>query len=132
MASPETQPLKREPLWQRGIRLAAAAIFLVGGLNGFFSFVPVANVPPFMDILMDSGYIYVVKAIEIIGALLLVYRPTAPLGTILLAPIAVNIVAYHALIDASGAALGVAAAVLIAAQLIIHRRTFSGIFVFRD
>ncbi len=138
MASPESDLVSTgpgptpEPLWQRGIRLIAAAIFLVGGLNGFFSFLPATNVPPFMDIMMDSGYIYIVKAIEITGALLLIYRPTAPLGTILLAPIAVNIVAFHALIDPTGAALGVTAAVLIAALLFIHRRTFSGIFVFRQ
>lgn len=119
-------------MWQRGVRLIAAAIFLVGSLNGFFAFLPVAEVPPFMDILMDSGYIYIVKAIELLGALLLVYRPTAPLGTILLAPIAVNIIAYHALIDATGASLGIFAAMLVAALLVIHRRTFSGIFVFRD
>ncbi len=52
-------------------RLLLGLIFLVFGLNGFYTFIPVPKFHPFMEILVSSGFIYFEKAIEVMGGVLL-------------------------------------------------------------
>lgn len=46
-------------------------IFLIFGLNGFYTFIPVPEFHPFMKIMVDSGFIYAIKSIEVIAGILL-------------------------------------------------------------
>jgi putative oxidoreductase len=79
-----------------------AIIFLVFGLNGFLNFIPLP--PPegdsatFFGVLYTTGYIKVVKVLEIIFAILLLIPKTRPLGLILLMPIIVNILLFELLV----------------------------------
>ena len=83
-------------------RFALGAIFLVFGLNGFFQFLPQPAEPPppgamaFAGALFQTGYMFpLIKGTEVLaGALLLSGRYVA-LALTLLAPIVVNIVAFH-------------------------------------
>ena len=80
-------------------RIALGSIFLMFGVNGFYTFIPIPEFHPFMTILVASGYIYVIETVEVLcGALLLVNR-YVPLSVVLLAPDIANIAAYHALLD---------------------------------
>ena len=85
-------------------RSILSVMFIVFGLNGFFSFIAVPEFHPFMSLLVSSGYIYVVKLVEVIGGMLLFTR-VSRLGLLLLTPIVVNIAAYHYFLDSRNSAI---------------------------
>lgn len=94
-------------------RVLMGLIFLVTGLNGFLNFLPQPATPmparavAFLGALMKSGYMLPLLAgiQSIVGALLLSNR-FVPLALALIAPVVVNIVAFHLFLSPSG--LGVA------------------------
>lgn len=113
-------------------RYLAGVIFLVMGLNGFLHFIPFP--PPagvagqFMGALYVSHYLWVIFAFQVVaGALLLVNR-YVPLALALLAPVIVNILTFHALMDSSGLPLALSVAVLWVVIFIDMRPAFSGLF----
>lgn len=91
-------------------RALLGIIFVTFGLNGFFVFIaPPEHTPAgeaFIDLLVSTGYLYVVKALEVgCGALLLVNR-YVPLALTLLGPVVVNILLFHVLMERYTLALG--------------------------
>ncbi len=80
-------------------RLLLGIIFVVFGLNGFVTFIPVPELHPFMQMMVDSGFIYIVKALEVIGGLLLLTNFRVPLALLILGPVVVNILLYHTFFD---------------------------------
>lgn len=88
-------------------RILLGLIFLVFGLNGFLNFIPV---PPmegpsaqFLGALAATGYMFpLIKGIEVIVGILLLLNKKVPLALILLAPITVNIVLFHAILAPAG------------------------------
>jgi uncharacterized membrane protein YphA (DoxX/SURF4 family) len=83
-------------------RLALGTLFLVFGLNGFFHFIPQPAQPPppealaFAGALLQTGYMFpLVKGTEVFAAALLLSGRYVPFALTLLAPIVVNIVAFH-------------------------------------
>ena len=96
-------------------RVLAGLMLFVFGLNGFLGFIPQPAPPTeggaFLGALQNGGVLPVVKAFEVvIGALLLTGR-FVPLALVMLVPIAINVVLYHAVFDVAG---GVGAYVLAA------------------
>jgi hypothetical protein len=94
-------------------RLALGAIFTVFGLNGFFHFLP--QPPPsglaavFLGGLGASGYMFpLIKGTEVIAGLLLLSNRYVPLALTVLAPIVVNILAFHAFLAPGGLGLCIA------------------------
>ena len=94
----------------------AGVIFLVFGLNGFLNFIPLP--PPggiagqFMGALYASHYLWVIFAFQVIAAVLLLVNRYVPLAVAVLAPVIVNILAFHALMAPSGLPLALLVAVL--------------------
>jgi hypothetical protein len=93
-------------------RLLLGAIFFVFGLNGFLHFIP--QPPPtglaavFAGGLGASGYFFpLLKGTEVLVGLALLGNRFVPLALTVLAPIVVNIVAFHAFLAPSGMALPV-------------------------
>jgi uncharacterized membrane protein YphA (DoxX/SURF4 family) len=94
-------------------RVLMGLIFFVFGLNGFLNFIP----PPPADAmpegavalggaLMKSGYLFqLVKGTEVIVGALLLSNRFVPLSLALIAPVVVNIVAFHAFLAPSGLAV---------------------------
>ena len=80
-------------------RLLLGIIFVIFGLNGFVTFIPVPELHPFMQMMVDSGFIYVVKALEVVGGLLLFTNFRVPIALLMLGPVVVNILLYHAFFD---------------------------------
>jgi len=77
-------------------------MFLVFGLNGFLNFIPQPKDPipegalAFAGAIMKTGYLFqFVKGAEVLAAVLLLANRFVPLALTLLAPVLVNIVAFH-------------------------------------
>lgn len=88
-------------------RIALGLIFTVFGANGFLGFLPQPPVPPdagaFLGALLSAGYLFpLIKGIELGAGLLLLSNRYVPLALLLLAPIVVNIVAFHTFLAPAG------------------------------
>lgn len=91
-------------------RLLLGAVFTLFGLNGFLGFLPMP--PPeglaaaFMGGLGASGYFFpLLKGTELLAGLLLLGNRFVPLALTVLAPIVVNILAFHLFMAPAGLAL---------------------------
>ena len=107
-------------------------IFLVFGLNGFLNFIPV---PPlggiagqFMGALFVSHYLTLVFGLQVIAAVLLLANRFVPLALAVLAPVLVNILAFHALMAPSGLPFALFVTVLWALIFVDVQTAFAGLF----
>jgi uncharacterized membrane protein YphA (DoxX/SURF4 family) len=99
-------------------RVVMGLIFFVFGLNGFLHFIPQPKeampdgAMAFIGGLMKSGYMFpLVSGTQVlVGALLLLNR-FVPLALALIAPVVVNIIAFHIFLSRSG--LGIAIFVVV-------------------
>jgi uncharacterized membrane protein YphA (DoxX/SURF4 family) len=90
----------RLPKLATAARIVLGLIFFVFGLNGFLHFLPQPPPPPaagaFAGALFATGYFFpLLKSIEVASGALLLAGLFVPLALTLLAPIIVNIVAFH-------------------------------------
>jgi putative oxidoreductase len=125
-------------------RFVLGLVFVVFGLNGFLNFMPMGPVPAlagqFGGALIQSHYMAVVLALEIVSGLFLLTNSYALLATTFVAPIIVNILLFHIFHGASGPsdrgdcrrALGcerlpVSSAVVATLPATIRRRRTSGV-----
>lgn len=132
-------PAPDSPPPRSGARIAATIArvllglaFVVFGLNGFFNFIPPpppgsipAGAEAFGGAMLATGYLMpLVKGTEIFcGALLLANR-FVPLALVVLAPVLVNIVAFHVFLAPSGTGMSI---VFVALELYLawfHRAAF--------
>ncbi len=90
-------------------RLIFGLLWVVFGLNFFFHFLPQPPPPEeglkFMMGLMANPYMFpIIKVIEIVVGVMLLANVAVPLALVLIAPISVNIILYHAVLDPAGMA----------------------------
>ena len=116
-------------------RILLGLIFVVFGLNPFLKFLPMV-VPPgmagqFLTVLFASHFVYVVGAAQVIGGVLLLVNRYVPLGLTILAPVIVNIVSYHLLMDLKGLPLAIIVLVLWCILFFRYKQNFSGLFAAR-
>lgn len=110
-------------------------IFLIFGLNGFLHFIPMP--PPsglagqFMGALFVSHFLVIVFLLQLIPAILLLINRYVPLALVLLGPVIVNIVLFHAFMAPSGLPLAVVVVVLWFLVFADVRPAFHGIFQHR-
>src|SRR4051794_19325889 len=113
-------------------RVLLGGVFLIFGLNGFFHFLPQPPAPPramaFAGALFATGYFFpLLKATEVAaGALLL--AGFVPIALTLLAPIVVNIVAFHTFLAPGNYAV---VGLVLAAEIylaVVHRAAFAPLF----
>jgi uncharacterized membrane protein YphA (DoxX/SURF4 family) len=98
-------------------RILLGLIFFVFGLNGFFHFLPQPPMsgPPadFAGALVATHYMFpLIKATEVLGGTLLLSGRFIPLALTLLAPVIVNIFAFHLFLAPSGLAIPVVVVLL--------------------
>jgi uncharacterized membrane protein YphA (DoxX/SURF4 family) len=97
--------------------------FFVFGLNGFLHFIPQPPMsgPPanFIGAMLATGYLFpLLKGTEVVAGLLLLSNRYVPLALTLLAPVLVNIVAFHVFLEPAALALPI---VLLIAELYLAR-----------
>jgi putative oxidoreductase len=114
-------------------RYLAGLIFLVMGLNGFLHFIPLP--PPtgvvagqFMGALYASHYLWLIFGFQVLGGLLLLLNRYVPFAVAILAPVLVNILAFHVLMAPAGLPMALFVAILWALIFIGVRPAFSGLF----
>lgn len=100
-------------------RITLGLAFTVFGLNGFLHFIPqpaMSGAPAdLIGAFAASGYMLpLIKGTEVGAGLLLLSGRFAPLALVLLAPVLVNILAFHAFLAPAGLALP---AILLALEL---------------
>lgn len=110
-------------------RVLVGAAFFVFGLNGFLNFMALPEHPApaqaFLGALAATGYMFpLIKGTEVLVGLALLSNRYVPLALVVLMPITVNIVAFHAAFEP--ATLGMPL-VLLALQLALafsHRQSY--------
>jgi hypothetical protein len=107
--------------WVSAARYVQGGAFVLFGLNGFLHFLPQPPMPEaaghFAGALAATGYMFpLIKGTEIATGLLLLFGRYVPLALALIAPIVVNIVAFHAFLAPAGLALPI---VLLATELFL-------------
>ena len=115
-----------------GVNLGLAVPMIVFGLNKFLFF---ADVPPpsgetaqaFLGTMFTSYLAPLVAVTEILGGALFLFRRTAFLGLLVLAPLMANILAFHVAHDMPGNGIWVVSTAFYAVAAWRHRRDFAGL-----
>ncbi len=113
-------------------RYLLGLIFVVFGANGFLHFIPMPPPPgvagQFMGALFVSHVLVVVFLLQLAGGILLLVGRYVPLALVLLGPVIVNIVLFHAFMAPSGLPLAMVVVVLWLLVAWSVRSAFEGIF----
>ena len=119
-------------------RLLLGLCFFVFGLNGFLNFIPPPTEPmpegavKLGTAFMESGYLFqLIKGTEVVAGLLLLCNRFVPLALVVLAPVVLNIVAFHLWLLPSGTGLSVVLAALTLYLAWAHRRAYAPLLAAR-
>jgi putative oxidoreductase len=112
-------------------RFLLGLIFVVFGLNFWFGFIPIPPFPEgsqagaFMGAMYLSGFLKVVKVLEVVGGLLLLIGRFTNLALAILGPIIVNIAMFHVFLVGGGYAMPALIGML-ALIVLAGRKDFTG------
>ena len=115
-------------------RILLAIIFLVFSLNYWLGFIPIpapaaeSLAAGFMGAIYGSGFLTLVKVLELVSAVLLLSGRFVNLALTLLGPIVVNILLFHALIKQADHGLSIVIAILALVVLIGQKDYLKAIF----
>lgn len=119
-------------------RILMGLIFFVFGLNGFLNFVPQPKTPipegalAFVGALMKTGYmIRLIAGTQVIVGVLLLANRFVPLALALIAPVVVNIIAFHIFLSSIGIPLAVLVLVLEIYLAWAYRRVYRSMLAMR-
>jgi len=98
-------------------RLLLGLVFLIFGLNGLLHFMPNPPEPPpagaFFGALAGTGYMFaLIFGTQIIGGALLILGVAVPFALVILAPVIVNIIAFHLFLAPAGLPVAIVVAAL--------------------
>lgn len=110
-------------------RILLGLIYAVFGLNFFLGFLPIpspagAEAQAFMGAIYTSKFLMVVKIIEIACGVLLLAGFFPRMAAILIMPISIGILLYHALMDPAGIAMGVVLVLINSVLIYSYRDTY--------
>jgi putative oxidoreductase len=115
------------------VRVLLGLMFVVFGSNAFLHFIPMPQMQgdagAFLGALANSGYIYVIALLQVVGGLCLLIgsRFVAP-GLMLLGPVIVNILLYHIFLNRDGLGMAICISVFSLFLLWVYRYKFPAIF----
>jgi uncharacterized membrane protein YphA (DoxX/SURF4 family) len=119
-------------------RILFGLVFLVAGLNGFLNFIPQPKTPlppgafAFATAMKDSHYfIQLLAGTQLLVGVLLLINLFVPLALVIIAPVIVNIVAFHVFLAPQG--LGVALVVVVLELFLVWscRKSYRPLFVMK-
>ncbi len=115
------------------------ALFVMAGVMVLFNLAPTPPPPPegtppalFMGAFAPTGYLTFVKVLEVIGGVLVAIPFTRNIGLLVLGPIIVNILAFHAFITKGEGLFSPMLMLIVALALYllwVGRRAFAGLLV---
>ena len=113
-------------------RILLGLIFVFFGSNAFLHFLPMPPLPQglaglYLKAFLESGYVYVIGGLQVIGGLLLLIGRFVPLGLTILGAIIVNIWCFHILMAPEGVPPAIVVTVLELFLLWRYRAAFAGI-----
>jgi hypothetical protein len=113
-------------------RYLLGLIFTVFGLNGFFHFIPgQPQLSPlamqYFGALVASHYMVPVFLLQVVCGVMFLANRRVPLALTLIAPVIVNVLLFHALMDPKGIVPGTIAAICWCILFSQHRAAFAGI-----
>lgn len=113
-------------------RLVLGLIFTVAALNGFLHFLPMPPKPAtamhFMALLDSTHYMVPVFALQLLGGVLFLINRFLALALAIIAPILVNILLFHVLMDWNGIFPGALATVCWIVLFRSQRQAFAPLF----
>lgn len=119
-------------------RVLMGLIFFVFGLNGFLNFVPQPKTPvpegalAFVGALMKTGYmIRLIAGTQVIVSVLLLSNRFVPLALAIIAPVIVNIIAFHLFLSTLGIPLAVLVLVLELYLAWVYRHCYRSMLAMR-
>ncbi len=116
-------------------RLLLGLIFVVFGLNGFLHFIkgpmPTGIAGEFVGAIFASGFWVVVFAVQLLSGILFLLNRFVPLALVLIGPVIVNIICFHALMEPKGLPMAIVVVLLWAIVAIRNKQHLAGIFVHR-
>ena len=120
----------------RVARYLLGLMFVVFGLNGFLRFIPQPPPPAglatqYLTVLGASHYMVPVFLLQLAGGVLLLANRFVPIALVLLGPVIVNILLYHALMAPAGLPPGLVALTLWLLVFYSVRSAFAGVFAMR-
>jgi uncharacterized membrane protein YphA (DoxX/SURF4 family) len=113
-------------------RVLLGLIFVVFGSNAFLHFLPMPPIPQglvglYLRAFFESGYVYVIGALQVFGGLLLLIGLFVPLGLTILGAIIFNILIFHALMAPEGFPPALVVTALELFLLWRYREAFAGL-----
>ena len=118
-------------LIRHAVRLVLGVLFLGASATYFLDLIPppaeamADDVQAFTHGLSAARYMFpLIKGTELVAALLLLGNRFVPLALLLLAPVVVNIVAFHVFLAPAGLLVAVVALVLLATLAFLHRDAY--------
>ena len=116
------------------LRIVLGIVLVVFGVNKFLNFMPMppmeGDAATFMGGLGVSGYMFPLLGIlEILIGILLIVNKAVPFALILLAPLSVNMVLFHAAMAPEGIAPAALVFVLNAVLMYMNWARFKNLFV---
>jgi uncharacterized membrane protein YphA (DoxX/SURF4 family) len=107
--TPNAQPKSSRRVLPHVARLLMGLAFFVFGLNGFLNFIPRPSTPmpegamAFSAALMKTGYMMpLIAGTQLLVGVLLLLNRFVPLALVLIAPVLVNIIAFHLFLQPAG------------------------------
>ena len=116
-------------------RIVLGLIYFIFGLDYFLHFIPyqpshTGAAAALKNGLMTTGYLYpMMKTIQIVGGISLLFNRYAPFSAVALFPISLNVFLFHTILVPSGWFMGV---LLLVPNLFLgyaYRKYYSGMFV---
>ncbi len=114
-------------------RILLGVIFLTFGLNGFLHFLPQPPQPPglardYFTVMGASHYLVLPFVLQVVTGLLLLANRYVPLALALIAPVIVNILLFHVLMNPAGIGPGILVTILWFVVMYSVRSAFAGLF----
>ena len=107
-----------------------ALVFIVFGANFFLHFLPMppmgGDAGAFAGLLYKSGYLLIVKILEVVIGILLLVPITRALALLLIAPIAINILLFEVCLSHQPG-IGVVLVIVNAIGIILNKEKYLGI-----
>ena len=118
-------------------RVLVGLTFLIMGLNGFLNFLPQPTSMPaaagaFFGGLAAAGYMLpLLSGVQVVVAVLLLMNRFVPLALAIIAPVIVNIAAFHLFLFSTGAPLAAVAILLYLYLVWVYRHVYRSMLAMR-